>query len=92
MPEEQAIPKKTCVIISYVGELLVGAIVDEIVDVTSYAQAEISFEEFERGKNRKDGVYAVAKSAAGDLTLLTDLEKALEGTAFEAAHTLLQAS
>ncbi|MFK7823529.1 MAG: chemotaxis protein CheW [Oligoflexales bacterium] len=83
LPEEQAVPKKTCVIISYVGNLLVGAIVDEILDVTSYEDAQISFEEFERGKNRNDGVFAVAKSESGDLTLLIDLEKSLEGTAFE---------
>ncbi|NRA43580.1 MAG: purine-binding chemotaxis protein CheW [Oligoflexales bacterium] len=88
MPEEKAIPKKTCVIISHVGDLLVGAIVDEIVDVTSYEESQISLEEFDRGKNRKDGVYAVAKSSAGDLTLLIDLEKTLEGTAFETSMHL----
>ena len=92
MPEEQAVPKKTCVIISYVGNLLVGAIVDEIIDVTSYEDSQISFEEFERGKNRNDGVFAVAKSQAGDLTLLIDLEKSLEGTAFENATTSKLAS
>lgn len=92
MPEQAPIPKKTCVIISHVGNILVGAIVDEIVDVTSYQESEISREEFDREKSRNDGVFAVAKGSQGDLTLLIDLEKSLEGTAFENSHYQLQAS
>ena len=86
MPEAAVVPKKTCVIISHVGNILLGAIVDEIVDVTSYEASEISTEEYERSSTRNDGVFAVAKSKSGDLTLLLDLEKSLQGTAFDTSE------
>lgn len=76
--------RETCVVIFLLGEINVGAIVDEVVEVVTYNSDQI--EENSDGDQRassSDGIYAVAKEANGDLTLLIELEKTFEKTEFK---------
>ena len=75
--------KKTSIIISHVGDILVGTIVDEVLDVTGYHCEQIDYNEAERMARTGDGVYGVAKESEGDLTLLIDIEKALGNSDFK---------
>lgn len=76
-------PKKTSIIISHVGDILVGCIVDEVIEVVGYTEDQIDHQEAERIDRKGDGVYAVAKESEGVLTLLIDLLKSLDKTEFK---------
>ena len=82
LPEKAFELKRTSIIISHVGEILVGSIVDEICEVTSFEDTQINTQEADRVDHFDDGVYGIAKNESNELTLLIDLEKALAGTAF----------
>ena len=78
-------PKMTGIIISHVGDILVGSIVDEVIEVVGYQDSDINISETSRIDSTGDGVYGVAKSSIEDseLTLLIDIEKAMKGTNFK---------
>lgn len=76
-------PKKTSIIISHVGDILVGTIVDEVLDVIGYEESQIDSTEAQRMERSGDGVYGVAKEEREELTLLIDIQKALDKTEFK---------
>ena len=76
-------PKKTGIIISHVGDILLGAIVDEVIEVVGYNDSEIDHSEAQRVKKSGDGVVGIAKDDNGELTLLIDIESALNSTDFK---------
>lgn len=75
-------PKKTSILISHVGDIQLGAIVDEVIEVVAYEESQIDLEARPSGDRNHDGVYGVAKEANGSLTLLLDLKLALANTEF----------
>lgn len=81
--DAKLIPKKTSIIISHVGDILVGAIVDEVLEVIGYEDEQINTMEAERIQRNGDGVYGIAKDVDENLTLLIDIEKALDKTEFK---------
>lgn len=76
-------PKKSSIIISHVGDIVVGSIVDEVIEVVGYDESQIDESEAERVQRTGDGVYGVAKDGDETLTLLIDIEKALDKTDFK---------
>jgi purine-binding chemotaxis protein CheW len=76
-------PKKTGIIISHVGDILLGAIVDEVIEVVGYNDSEIDQSEAQRVKKSGDGVVGIAQDDNGELTLLIDIESALNSTDFK---------
>ena len=75
--------KRNAIIISQVGEILVGAIVDKVEEVRAYDRSEMNISDTGRMEMAGAGVYGVAKDQSGELTLLIDLEKAVENTDFK---------
>lgn len=75
--------KKTSIVISHVGDILVGAIVDEVIEVVGYENSQIDTVEAERVARNGDGIYGVAKDEEGQLTLLINIERALLKTEFK---------
>lgn len=76
------VPKQTSIIISMVGEVLVGSIVDEVIEVVGYEETQIDTTETQRMDRCGDGVYGAAKDDNGEITLLLDIEKSLNSTDF----------
>ena len=76
-------PKKTGIIISHVGDILLGTIVDEVIEVIGYNDDEMDQSESQRVKRTGDGVTGIAKDENGELTLMIDIEKALDSTDFK---------
>ena len=74
--------KKTAVVVAFVGDITVGFIVDEVLEVVSYDGSKLDLSHSERMHRIDDGVYGVAKDEEG-LTLLIDLTLALENTGFK---------
>lgn len=74
--------KRTAVIVAFVGDITVGFIVDEVLEVVSYDGATLDLSHSERMQRIEDGVYGVAKDEEG-LTLLIDLTLSLENTGFK---------
>ena len=75
-------PKKTCIIITHVGDIVVGSITDEVIEVVGYEPEQLDISENERVEKKGDGVIAVAKEKDGQLTLIIDIRAALENTEF----------
>ena len=84
-PVTANVPKKTSILITHIGQITVGCIVDEVTEVVAYQDEQLKFTELDRSEPGYDGIYGIAKSAnAGDdLTLLIDLEGLLKGTSFK---------
>lgn len=76
-------PKRTSIIISYVGDILLGSIVDEVIEVIGYQDDMIDLTEASRVERSGDGIYGVAKDDDGALTLLLDIQLALDKTEFK---------
>lgn len=74
--------KKTSIIISHVGDILVGIIVDEVLEVIGYLDSDIDQSEANRLDGKHDGVYGVAKDESGSLTLMIDLFNVFEKSEF----------
>lgn len=78
--------KKTCVVIFSIGDILVGAVVDEVIEVVTYTEEQIERTaqgaDASSGAASHDGITAVARESSGDLALLIDLEKTFEKTPF----------
>ncbi len=83
LPPSKANPEETCIIISQVGDIQVGSIVDEVVEVVGYEEEDIDMHETDRVNHKGDGVCGVAKDSSGDLTLILDLARALDHTDFK---------
>ena len=75
--------QETCIIISSVGDIQVGSVVDEVLEVVGYEEGDIDMQETDRVNHRGDGVCGVAKDSSGDLTLVLDLSRALNHTDFK---------
>lgn len=75
--------KKTSIVISHVGDILVGAIVDEVIEVVGYEKDQLDTVEAERVERNGDGIYGIAKDSEGQLTLLINIERALNKTDFK---------
>lgn len=75
--------KKTSIIISHVGEILIGSIVDEVVEVLGYSEADIEYSEVSKASRHGNSVLGVAKESNGDLTLIIDIEKTLDKSDFK---------
>lgn len=76
------VPKQSSIIISMVGEVLIGSVVDEVIEVVGYEDSQIDTNETQRMERCGDGVYAAAKDDDGNITLLLDIEKSLNSTEF----------
>lgn len=78
--------KKTCVVIFTIGDILVGVVVDEVIEVVTYSDDQIEKTAHGSGASSgsvsDDGITAVAREANGELALLIDLEKTFEKTPF----------
>lgn len=74
--------KKTSILISHVGSIQLGAIVDEVLEVVAYEESQIELESRPGRDSAGDGIYGIAKESDGTLTLLLDLKLALANTEF----------
>lgn len=73
------IPEKTCVIIIQIGDLTLGMMVDEVIEVVGYDSEEIQTDIDVSAQRGADAVIAVAKGDdKGRLTLIMDIDKALD--------------
>lgn len=84
-PVVEHTPKKTSILITHVGKITVGCIVDEVTEVIAYSDDQLKITELDKNENGYDGIYGIAKSTNKDedLTLLIDLEGLLKGTNFK---------
>ena len=70
--------KETAIIIAHVGDIEVGLIIDEVIEVVGYKSDQVDYAEPEKMNRIVEGVYGVAKDASGSLTLLLNIEKSLD--------------
>ena len=75
--DEKSDPKKTCIIITQVDDLVLGGIVDEVLEVVGYDDNDINRSVEIKTPGSGKAVSGVAKTKEGDLTLLVDIKKAL---------------
>jgi purine-binding chemotaxis protein CheW len=85
--------RETCILISHVGDILVGSIVDEVIEVVGYDESELEMSQNEHLEQSGDGVIGVAKDRTneGKLTLILDIKNALDKTDFKVLKTQLAA-
>ncbi|MFK7871976.1 MAG: chemotaxis protein CheW [Oligoflexales bacterium] len=75
--------QKTSIIISHVGDIVVGSIVDEVLEVVGYDDSELEINLEDTSNRKGDGVYGIAKHHDGELTLLIDLHRSMNRTDFK---------
>ena len=83
MGRVDVIPKATCIVLSRAGDIVIGTIVDEVVEVAGFTEEQIDYADKASAEASYDGVYAVARDSGDSLTLLMDLGAALNKAEFK---------
>lgn len=77
LAQEEYKPKQTCIVITEVDGMTLGAIVDDVLEVAGYEAADVESTLDIQSEVARDFVIGVAKRE-GDLTLLLDIGKTLD--------------
>ncbi|MFW5887282.1 MAG: chemotaxis protein CheW [Bacteriovoracia bacterium] len=70
-------PKKTCIIITEINDLIIGVIVDEVEEVAGFEPSQMEHNLDIQSKVSKDFITGVAKISDRRLILLLDISKTL---------------
>lgn len=77
LPESSYRPKETSIIISEIGDLVLGVIVDDVEEVASYEEAQIETNIEVQSKIGREYLYGVAKTADQRIVLLLNINHVL---------------
>lgn len=80
---KQDVDSKQCIIITEVGDLVMGVVVDDVLAVIGYEESQIERKIDIQSNVSKEFILGVAKSSDQHLTLLLDLSKILNADELE---------
>lgn len=74
---EESAEARSCIIISEINEVVIGAVVDDVIEVVSLEDDQIESHLSISRKVNNDCIIGVIKSETKDLTVLLDIKKVL---------------
>jgi len=77
LKEAEYRPKRTTIIITEIGEIILGVVVDEVVEVAGFGTSQIEEDLTIQSKVSRNYIKGVAKGNDKQLVLLLDIEKTL---------------